>query len=65
LEGVSEDLSNARGDQLLKLQNPKESSASSPADTEATHTDPGSGHHDTLGLEIYNENNPSEYGPSP
>jgi hypothetical protein len=53
-----------REDQYLQ-QNPDRSSASSPADTEATHTDPSSGHQDhTLGLEIYDDNNPSEYGPS-
>jgi hypothetical protein len=65
LEATTEDLPDARGDQLLELQNQEQSGASSPVDTEATHIDPGSGHHDTLGLEIYNENDPSEYGPSP
>jgi hypothetical protein len=45
-------------------QNPKQTGASSQADTEATHTNLGSGHH-TLGLDIYDYNNPSEYGPSP
>jgi hypothetical protein len=61
---AAEDLPDARGDQFLQ-QNLDRSGASSPADTEATHTDPGSGHHDTLGLEIYDDNNPSEYSPSP
>jgi hypothetical protein len=64
LKSVAEDLPDSRRDQLLE-QNPEQSGASSPADTEATHTDLGSGHHDTLGLEIYDDNNPSEYGPSP
>jgi hypothetical protein len=54
LEGTTEDLPDARGDQLLELQNPEQSGASSLVDTEVTHTDPGSGHHDTLGLELYN-----------
>jgi hypothetical protein len=63
-EGATEDLLDAHGDQLLK-QNPELSDASLPANTEATHTDPNSGYYDTLGLEIYDDNNPSEYGPSP
>jgi hypothetical protein len=66
LEGAAEDVTDARGDQLLELQNPEQSSTSSLVDTEATHTDPGSGdHRDPLGLDLYNEDNPSEYGPSP
>jgi hypothetical protein len=64
LEGATKDLPNARGDQLFK-QNPERSSASLLTDTKATHTNPDSGHHNTLELEIYNDNNPSEYGPSP
>jgi hypothetical protein len=63
----AEDLADARrrGDQFLQ-QNPDRSGASSVADIEATHTDPGSGHsNDTLRLEIYDDNNLSEYGPSP
>jgi hypothetical protein len=39
LEGVAEDLPDTRGE---LEQNPEQSGASSPADTEATHTDPGS-----------------------
>jgi hypothetical protein len=65
LVATAEDLQDARGDQLLELQNPEQSGASSPIDTEATHTNPGSSYHYTLGLEIYNENDPSKYGPSP
>jgi hypothetical protein len=63
----AEDLPDAqrRRDQFLQ-QNPDRSGASSPADTEATHTDPDSGNPDhTLGLEIYDDNNPTKYGPSP
>jgi hypothetical protein len=67
-EGVRvEDLPDARQreDQYLQ-QNLDGSGASSPADTKATHTDSGSGHQDhTLGLEIYDDNNPSKYSPSP
>jgi hypothetical protein len=65
--GAAEDIRDAAGNQLLELPNPEQSGASSPVDTEATHTDPGSDHHDDpqLGLDIYNEDNPSEYDPSP
>jgi hypothetical protein len=62
----AEDLPDGRRRDQFLQQNPNRSGASSPADTEATHTDPGSRHQDhTLGLEIYDDNNPSEYGPSP
>jgi hypothetical protein len=37
---------------------------SSPADTETTHTNPESGHL-SLRSNIYDDNNPSEYGTSP
>jgi hypothetical protein len=37
LEGSAEDLPDARGDQLLELQNPKQSGASSPTDVMDTH----------------------------
>jgi hypothetical protein len=60
LEAAAEDVPNARELE----QSLEESGASSPADTKTIHTDPGSGHH-TLGLDIYDDNNPSEYGPSP
>jgi hypothetical protein len=47
-------------------QSLEQSEASSPADTKVTHTDPGFvNQYHTLGLDIYDENNPSEYGPSP
>jgi hypothetical protein len=57
-EGVAEDVPNARELE----QNPEQSDTSSPANTEATHTDPRSGHH-TLGLDIYDDKNSSEYAP--
>jgi hypothetical protein len=46
-------------------QNPKINEASSPMDTEATHVDSDSGRNISLGLDIYNDNNLSEYGQSP
>jgi hypothetical protein len=45
-------------------QNPEQSGISSPIDTEVMHTDPGSSNI-SLGLDIYNDTNPSEHGPSP
>jgi hypothetical protein len=45
--------------------NPMINEASSPADTKATHIDPGSGRNLTLVLDIYDDNNPSDYGQSP
>jgi hypothetical protein len=48
----------------LELQSPEISEASSPVDIEATHADLDSGNL-SLGLHIYEDNNPSEYGPSP
>jgi hypothetical protein len=60
LEGAAEDVPNAQElEQNLEL-----SGALSPTNTKATHTDPGSGHY-TLRLDIYDNNNPSEYDPSP
>jgi hypothetical protein len=43
-------------------QNLEINEASSLADTEATHTDHGSGRTLSLGLDIYDNNKPSEYG---
>jgi hypothetical protein len=68
----------AGGDQSVHFEglpaiehDPEFSGASSPVDTEATHTDPGSGSGIlglTLGLDIYDDlasDNPSEYQSSP
>jgi hypothetical protein len=67
----------ASGDQSAHIEglraiehDPEFSGAFSPVDTEATHTDPGSGSGNlglTLGLDIYDDlvDNPSEYQSSP